>query len=217
MECVCTFYWDVAGGGANGIVAAEGEALLRKKRGSPGVRERNPSGRRLAGGRSAAPVRDARPVDRAVSRAVAAAGPTGGAEAVHGKAYIIDGDTIDVGQARVRPFGMDAPELAQGGGFKARSQLIGLAGGRQVSVQPVDVDCYGRIVARVRCEGVDLSERMVHDGFARAMTQWHLDYAIAEWRARRGRRGLWADDAKGGIGDPAAFRRAQAIRSARRW
>ncbi len=129
-----------------------------------------------------------------------------------GKAWIIDGDTIDVGQARVRLFGMDAPELSQAGGHKARSHLIRLAGGRQVSVQPVDVDCYGRIVARVSCGGIDLSKQMVADGFARAMTDWHLDYAVTEFRARRGRRGLWANDPKTGIGDPSAHRRAEAAR-----
>ena len=68
---------------------------------------------------------------------------------------------VDVGQARVRLFGMDAPELDQYGGYKAKSHLIRLAGGRQVSVQPVDVDCYGRIVAVVRCGEVDLSRQMV--------------------------------------------------------
>ena len=107
---------------------------------------------------------------------------------------------------------MDAPELSQRGGYKARAHLIRLAGGREVSVAPVDVDCYGRIVARVRCGESDLSKRMVEDGFARAMTDWHLDYALAEWRARRKRRGLWVDDPKGGIGDPAAHRRAEARR-----
>ena len=127
-----------------------------------------------------------------------------------GKAWIIDGDTLDVGQARVRLFGMDAPEMSQAGGSRAKSHLIRLAGGRQVTVQPVDVDCYGRIVARVSCDGVDLSERMVADGFARAMTAWHLDYAGTEFRARRERRGLWADDPAAGIGDPAAHRRAEA-------
>jgi endonuclease YncB( thermonuclease family) len=133
-----------------------------------------------------------------------------------GKAYVIDGDTIDVGQARVRLFGTDAPELSQRGGYKARSHMISLAGGKTVSVHPLDIDCYGRIVGRVRCGGTDLSRQMVADGFARAMTDWHLNYALVEWRARRGRRGLWADDPKGGIGNPAAHRRAEAMRASRR-
>ena len=47
-----------------------------------------------------------------------------------GKAYVIDGDTIDVGQARVRLFGMDAPEMSQRGGYKAKSHMIALAGGK---------------------------------------------------------------------------------------
>jgi endonuclease YncB( thermonuclease family) len=134
-----------------------------------------------------------------------------------GKAYVIDGDTIEVGRARVRLFGMDAPELTQRGGHKAKSHMIGLAGGKTVTVHPVDVDCYGRIVARVECAGVDLSKQMVADGFARAMTGWHLDYAADEWQARRGERGLWAGDPGGGIGDPGAHRRAQAARAGERW
>ena len=130
-----------------------------------------------------------------------------------GQAWIVDGDTLDVGQARVRLFDIDAPELSQRGGYKARAHLIRLAGGREVSVSPVDVDCYGRIVARVRCGETDLSRRMVEDGFARAMTAWHLDYTLSERRARRRRRGLWSDDPNGGIGDPAAHRRATARRA----
>jgi endonuclease YncB( thermonuclease family) len=131
-------------------------------------------------------------------------------EPFSGKAWVVDGDTIRVGQVRVRLFGMDAPEMSQAGGSKAKSHMIRLAGGKPVSVQPVTVDCYGRVVARVACGGVDLSERMVVDGFARAMTDWHLDYAAAEIRARQERRGLWARDAATGIGDPAAHRRAEA-------
>jgi endonuclease YncB( thermonuclease family) len=131
-----------------------------------------------------------------------------------GRASIIDGDTIAVGNARVRLFGMDAPELSQPGGAAARGHLIRLAGGREVSVHPLDVDCYGRIVARVRLDTVDLSKRMVEEGFAVAMTDWHLDFAFAEWRARRRGLGLWAKHA-GGISDPAAHRRAVARRSRR--
>jgi endonuclease YncB( thermonuclease family) len=123
-----------------------------------------------------------------------------------GKVFVIDGDTIHVRQARVRLFGIDAPELTQRGGWKARSHLIGLAGGREVSVEPMDVDRYGRIVARVRLGGVDLSERMVRDGFARGVTDFCALYGEAELDARRRMRGLWSQS---GIADPAAHRRAK--------
>jgi endonuclease YncB( thermonuclease family) len=53
---------------------------------------------------------------------------------------------------------------------------------------------------------------MVRDGFARAMSDWHLDYASAEFEARRLQRGLWSGDPANGIGDPAVHRRVQACR-----
>ena len=124
-----------------------------------------------------------------------------------GKVFVIDGDTVHVRRSRVRLHGIDAPELTQRGGWKARSHMIGLAGGREVAVEPVDVDRYGRFVARVRLGRTDVSVRMVRDGFARATTDWCLDYAAAEFEARRQRRGLWPTM---GIADPAAHRRRKA-------
>jgi endonuclease YncB( thermonuclease family) len=130
-----------------------------------------------------------------------------------GKAFVIDGDTIHVSRARVRLHGIDAPELTQHGGWKARSHMIGLAGGREVAVEPIDVDCYGRIVARIWLGKADLAERMVHDGFARGVSDWCADYSAAEFDARRNRRGLWATV---GIADPAAHRRWKAQTAPRR-
>ena len=75
-------------------------------------------------------------------------------------------------------------------------------------MEPVDVDCYGRIVARVRLGGIDISEGMVIDGYARAMGAWHPAYVAAEKRARLAQRGLWTGNPVSGIGDPAAHRRA---------
>lgn len=129
-----------------------------------------------------------------------------------GKVWVIDGDTIDVGRARVRLFGMDAPEMDQRGGLAAKSHLIRMAGGRRVSVEPVAVDCYGRIVGRVRLGAADLSEAMVCDGFAVAMRRYHADYIAAEEEARRAHRGLWKTDAVNGIRDPARHRRDKAAR-----
>ncbi len=124
-----------------------------------------------------------------------------------GRVWVIDGDTLSVQGTRVRMFGIDAPELSQYGGYKARSHLIRLAGGRQVRVHPVDIDCYGRIVARVWCGDIDLSDRMVRDGYAVAMSRWNSDYDAAEFQARRQQFGLWRGDPVLGIGDPAAHRR----------
>jgi endonuclease YncB( thermonuclease family) len=105
---------------------------------------------------------------------------------------------------------MDAPELSQAGGHRARSQMIQLAGGREVTVLPVALDVYGRTVARVMLGTTDLSERMVLDGFAVATRRWCSDYVEAEEMARDTRQGLWGRDTINGIGDPAIHRRTRA-------
>jgi endonuclease YncB( thermonuclease family) len=66
-----------------------------------------------------------------------------------GRVWVVDGDTVKVGKHRVRLFGMDAPEMDQRGGAKAKSNLIRLAGGAEVRVEPLTMDCYGRVVAKV--------------------------------------------------------------------
>lgn len=125
-----------------------------------------------------------------------------------GRVWVVDGDTVRVGKHRVRLFGMDAPEMDQRGGAEAKSNLIRLAGGAEVQVEPLTMDCFGRVVAKVWRGETDLSERMVRDGFAVATSRWNRDYVPAEREARSERRGLWAFDPVDGIGDPARHRAA---------
>jgi endonuclease YncB( thermonuclease family) len=127
-----------------------------------------------------------------------------------GKAWVVDGDTLQVKQTRIRLFGMDAPEMSQSGGTRAKSHMIRLAGGKQVRVEPITTDCYGRTVARVRLGEIDLSERMVRDGFAVSDSRWNTDYDSAELYARKNGRGLWAGIEAGGISNPSAHRRQMA-------
>jgi len=127
-----------------------------------------------------------------------------------GRVWVIDGDTLSVQGKRIRMFGIDAPELSQYGGYKARSHLIRLIGGKWVRVQPVDVDCYGRVVARVWYGDIDLSDRMVRDGYAVASSRWHSDYDAAERDARVKQCGLWCRDLPYRVRDPAAHRRWKA-------
>jgi endonuclease YncB( thermonuclease family) len=128
--------------------------------------------------------------------------PTGSAMA--GRARVIDGDSLTIGAARVRLFGIDAPEGKQrclsaqsrsyACGEDARRALIGLIGGREVSCTPVGVS-HDRSVAVCTAQGRDLSEALVRAGHALELRQHSRGrYAAAEREARDARRGLWAGD-----------------------
>jgi endonuclease YncB( thermonuclease family) len=127
------------------------------------------------------------------------------------KAHVVDGDSInfDRGRVRVRLFGIDAPEMSQVGGKAARGHLIRMIGGQRVTIRPVDIDHYGRIVARVQCAGSDVCRAMVRDGYAVAMVAFSREYIPVEMEARRDRCGLWKASAEWGISCPSHHRRIE--------
>lgn len=97
------------------------------------------------------------------------------ADDITGVATVTDGDTIRIGQTRIRLFGMDAPEKAQrcerAGtcyrcGDDATRALKSIVEGSQVVCSPTGAKTYGRIVATCEAEGVDLSVEMVRLGWA---------------------------------------------------
>lgn len=115
--------------------------------------------------------------------------------------YVVDGDTLRFGKARVRLFGVDAPELRDKrgrpnpDGEAARLALINLVGAgavRCVGVgQPLS---YGRLVAVCRAAtGADLSHAIVAQGWARDVPAFSQGrYLPFELAARIGRRGMFA-------------------------
>lgn len=119
-----------------------------------------------------------------------------------GLARISDGDTIRIGQTRIRFYGIDAPEKAQrctdadgrafACGMTAKQALETHVQNRQVNCTPHDTDRYGRTVAVCYLDGEDLNDWMVRQGWAVAYRQYGTDYAAAEDEAREHRRGIWA-------------------------
>jgi endonuclease YncB( thermonuclease family) len=112
---------------------------------------------------------------------------------------IHDGDTISVlrnghDRVRIRLAGIDCPELHQDFGRRAKELTARLVFGRVVSVMPVDTDAYGRLVARVACDGQDLSLALVRVGMAWHYKKHSSDRALAnaERDARAARVGLWS-------------------------
>ena len=128
-----------------------------------------------------------------------------------GRADVIDGDSLEVGGAKIRLYGVDAPELDQSCldrrnaayacGRLAKRHLEKVATGT-VTCESVEKDRYGRDVSICYAGETDLGAAMVRAGWARAYLSYSLRYASEEKAAKDARRGLW----DGNFDDPWAFR-----------
>jgi endonuclease YncB( thermonuclease family) len=134
------------------------------------------------------------------------------AETIAGAARVVDGDTIEIAEQRIRLWGIDAPEAAQRCKEDGALYLCGLDASHALSKKirrksvictRRDTDRYGRIVAVCNVEGVNLSRWMIERGQAIAFRKYSLDYVADEDRARIAKVGMWA----GEFEDPSDFRR----------
>ncbi|MCX7645078.1 MAG: thermonuclease family protein [Rhodobacteraceae bacterium] len=135
------------------------------------------------------------------------------AQTVTGPARAIDGDTLEIGGERIRLFGIDAPELAQGCsrdgadwacGRWARARLAARLAGATIVCEGRGRDRYGRLVATCRAGGQDLAGLLVREGAAFAFRRYSDAYVAAEKEALIAGRGIWA----GEVEPPAALRAA---------
>ncbi|QRM28107.1 thermonuclease family protein [Microvirga sp. VF16] len=129
---------------------------------------------------------------------------------LEGRAQVTDGDTIRIGETRIRIKGIDAPELEQrcaragrtyACGEISRRALIDLVSGETVRCRAAGRDRYQRILARCTVAGRDIGARMVEDGWA---VSYGRDYDYEETRARNRSAGLW----EGEFERPQDWRRA---------
>jgi endonuclease YncB( thermonuclease family) len=119
-----------------------------------------------------------------------------------GPVKVIDGDTLHIGETRIRLHGIDAPERDQlcdspsgkawACGAWARSHLQRLVRGARLDCTALDTDRYGRTLARCAVDGADLAARLVEDGAAIAYVKYSAAYAPQERGARAAARGIWA-------------------------
>lgn len=134
--------------------------------------------------------------------------------AIVGQASVIDGDTLEIRERRIRLWGVDAPESRQtcerpsGAwrcGQEAANRLAIWIGQSTVTCTPRGrPDRYRRVVARCSVQGIDVGGWLVSQG-------WALDYerhsegtyARQEDDARRRRVGIHAGD----FVEPWVFRR----------
>lgn len=113
---------------------------------------------------------------------------------------ISDGDTIkvlsaDKQQIKCRLFGIDAPESRQSFGAASKNSLSDMVFGKNVKVEIVDRDQYGRSVCRIILNGVDVNKAQLQRGFAWFYARYSDDasYAAAERTARQQKLGLWSE------------------------
>jgi endonuclease YncB( thermonuclease family) len=113
---------------------------------------------------------------------------------------ITDGDTIRIGNTRIRLHGIDAPEAKQTCnvdgkewrcGWEATNALADIVGKLWVTCTKRDTDRYGRVVAVCRAGPINLNAWMVGNGWAVAYRRYSTEYVRDEDDARRGHKGMW--------------------------
>ena len=138
--------------------------------------------------------------------------PSGLPDTLHGPAFVVDGDSLEIIGSRVRLHGIDAPEAEQdcekdghnwACGREAGAALRRKINGRTVDCDPIEFDRYDRILARCRVGDEELNAWLVRNGWAVSFGA----YRNEERDARTNGRGVWA----GEFQRPQAWRREHGI------
>lgn len=136
---------------------------------------------------------------------------------VTGPIRVIDGDTFQIGDERVRLFGVDAPEIGQpctqgsdtniDCGSWVESQVSGLFDGKTATCDGRERDRYDRLIATCYVDGADMGRTLVTAGLARAFLFYSDEYAVDEKGAAVAGRGIWQFT----MMEPAAYRAEKAV------
>lgn len=111
---------------------------------------------------------------------------------------VLDGDTVLIrsgnGTRKIRLAEIDAPEKAQPFGADSRQSLADMVLNRQVQIVTQAVDAYGRLVATLSVDGLDVNAEQIRRGMAWEYSHYHGNRALValEAEARQAPRGLWA-------------------------
>ncbi|MDA5093259.1 thermonuclease family protein [Aliiroseovarius sp. KMU-50] len=86
---------------------------------------------------------------------------------LRGKAWVIDGDTIVVSNIKVRLAGIDAPELDQPWGKKAKWEMVKICKGQTVDVELTGETSYDRLVGTCYLsDQTDIGAELIKAGLA---------------------------------------------------
>jgi endonuclease YncB( thermonuclease family) len=121
---------------------------------------------------------------------------------ISGLPRIVDGDTIAIGDVKIRLAGIDAPETDQvcldaraprwTCGIEARDRLTQHIADRSIQCTPTGQDAYHRTLAVCRLDSEDLNAWMVHQGWALAFVRYSRIYVGEETPAKKALRGMWS-------------------------
>ena len=114
---------------------------------------------------------------------------------------VIDGDTIRLGDVKIRFSGIDAPEINQtcvasegkvACGKISRDLLIEKVTNNKISCTDEGKDFYGRVLGECFVNGESLSAYLVREGFAFAYRKYSNKYIEDEDYAKFNKLGMWS-------------------------
>ena len=114
---------------------------------------------------------------------------------------VVDGDTIKLGDIKIRFSGIDAPEINQicvasegkvACGKISRDILITKVTNNKISCTDEGKDFYGRVLGECFVNGESLSRYLVREGFAFAYRKYSDKFITDEEYAKSNRLGMWS-------------------------
>ena len=114
---------------------------------------------------------------------------------------VIDGDTIRLGDVKIRFSGIDAPEINQtcvasegkvACGKISRDLLIEKVTNNKISCTDEGKDFYGRVLGECFVNGESLSSYLVREGFAFAYRKYSNKFIEDEEYAKFNKLGMWS-------------------------
>ena len=123
-------------------------------------------------------------------------------QTIEGRATVIDGDELRVGDSLIRLFGIAAPDISSNLGPDARLYLQGLADGQHIRCTEVDRNIEEQSIAICTIEGTDLATELLAQGLAAVYRvgapptieerELAARYDTEEADARERKLGIWA-------------------------
>ena len=114
---------------------------------------------------------------------------------------VVDGDTIKIGDVKIRFSGIDAPEINQtcvasegkvACGKISRDILITKVTNNKIRCTDEGKDFYGRVLGECFVNGESLSKYLVREGFAFAYRKYSDKFIPDEEYAKSNRLGMWS-------------------------